>query len=291
MFITTWTTVQVHVSHFKFFFQFSQYNWEKKIQSKSSKEPAPAVLKCHLLADKEIISYENRHILQCNRSLKMFIILQDSCNTTASWSHMCKMGFCFTPPWQEYEMTQDCMFFWLLIHSNCPCLSVSLKSVCLFIPLLLSVTVSALLCSHAEREGGVRRPWGKGRERRSRTYFPAVTFTMMLCYRVINRGLLPQGQPGAKGTGGAKGQKVSHINVKCQAWWVPLFMLPQTHCAWVRKGCRQVQADLLTPWFSLFCASYVPGLWIGYLSKVFEIVMHQIMNLQVCITCLSLVLQ
>lgn len=45
-------------------------------------------------------------------------------------------------------------------------------------------------------------------------YFPAVTFTMLSCYRVINRGLLPQGQPGAEGTSGMKGQKVSHINVK-----------------------------------------------------------------------------
>lgn len=46
-------------------------------------------------------------------------------------------------------------------------------------------------------------------------YYPAVTFTVLLCYIVINQGLLPQGQPGAEGTSGVKGQKVSIISVKC----------------------------------------------------------------------------
>ena len=68
-------------------------------------------------------------------------------------------------------------------------------------------------------EGGESAvPGGKG-EKGDRgdpvRIFPAVTFTVPSCYRVINQGLLPQGQPGAEGAGGMKGQKVSHINVKC----------------------------------------------------------------------------
>lgn len=45
-------------------------------------------------------------------------------------------------------------------------------------------------------------------------------FSMRSLYRVINQGLLPQGQPGAEGSGGMKGQKVSHINVKCHISWL-----------------------------------------------------------------------
>lgn len=59
-------------------------------------------------------------------------------------------------------------------------------------------------------------------------YLPAVTFTMLLCYRVINHGLLPQGQPGAEGTGGMKGQKVSHISLKCCTALLLVLRLPQS---------------------------------------------------------------
>lgn len=121
--------------------------------------------------------------------------------------------------------------FWLLIHKICACLSSILWALCLFGLPLMSVTVSDLLCSHT---GGERRVWspsGKRGERRPRRpcmYFPAVTFTMPWCYRVINQGLLPQGQPGAEGGDGMKGQKVSRVNVMCHMWWFPLFVLPET---------------------------------------------------------------
>lgn len=97
---------------------------------------------------------------------------------------------------------------------------------CLFALLLLSLSVCDLLFSHT---GWVRSPGGKRGERREGracTYFPAMTFTRLLCSTVINWGLLPQGQQGVEGTAGMKGQKVSHVSVRCHMWLLPLFVLP-----------------------------------------------------------------
>lgn len=112
-------------------------------------------------------------------------------------------------------------------------------------PPLLSLTACDLLFSHA---GWGRNPGGEGGERRggrARMYFPEMTFLRLLCSAVINWGLLLQGQQGAAGTAGMKGQKVSHAGGRCHIWLLPLFVLPAPRLAQRRGGTvGAAQAEL-----------------------------------------------
>lgn len=108
-----------------------------------------------------------------------------------------------------------------------------LPACCLLGSLRLSLTACDLLFSHA---GWVGTPGGERREGRARTYFPEMTFPRLLCCAVINRGLLPQGQRGAAGTAGMKGQKVSHAGGRCHLWLLALFVLPAPRLARRRGG-------------------------------------------------------
>lgn len=81
-------------------------------------------------------------------------------------------------------------------------------SVAFFAMPWLPVTVSILLSSLTGRDRSHR---GKGGEGRSCMCFSPLWHLPHCCMTVINRGALPQGQPGAAGTIGVKGQKVSDI--------------------------------------------------------------------------------
>lgn len=86
----------------------------------------------------------------------------------------------------------------------------------------LPVTVSILLSSLTGRDRSHR---GKGGERRSCMCFSPLWHLPHCCMTVINRGALPQGQPGAAVTIGVKGQKVSDIGGRRSAQCLGLFVL------------------------------------------------------------------
>ena len=93
---------------------------------------------------------------------------------------------------------------------------------------------------------------------------------MPSCWRVINRGLLPQGQPGAEGAHAMKGQKVSPINVKCQRWWFPLFVLPDNQRVCVWGGSKDVSGIIYQ--FSEAEPSELLSSQSVYPPKVFDII-------------------
>lgn len=201
-------------------FEFSPPNCLKITLSYSLKGSTLAILKCHLLVDKEMSLWWNEWNECCSATGTSVFHLPARLkwHHKVSWSHMCKFVIIFlTVVW----FWADCMVFWLLIHSHCP-FPEHLSQISVFFGLPLpSLTVSDVLCSHTQGENGESGvPRGKGEKGEGGD--PVRIFLRWHLqrrgYTVINQGLLPQGQPGAEGTSGMKGQKVSHVNVKSQTW-------------------------------------------------------------------------
>lgn len=151
------------------------------------------------------------------------------------------------------------------------------------LPCLCCQSLSMFSSVHSQGEKGESGvPGEKGGRGDPVRIFLLATFTTQLRYRVINQGFLPQGQPGAEGTSGMKGQKVSHINVKCQRWWVLISLCSlklSLHACWegLRKSTHLVVVQSRNP-LSLFSASNL-----NILQKSFKSILQQIMKLQVII--------
>lgn len=84
---------------------------------------------------------------------------------------------------------------------------------CLLLPCLGCRSLSPICSLHSQ--GGVGAAVEKGEKGDPVCIFPPLWHLPHCCIRVINRGVLPQGQPGAAGTSEVKGQKVSDTGVRC----------------------------------------------------------------------------
>lgn len=219
-------------------------------------------------------------VLQCNRELSFSLSCKS--NITPQAHEACATVFLLAPSIItnsfDFEMTRYWIFFffWLLIHSNCPYLSFTLRALCLcvFSSCFGCQSLSEICSVHIGGEGGAWSPGGKGGERRKRrscTYFPALTFTIPLRYRVINRGfpLSPTGSARCRGI--RRHERTKSKSHQCQ---VANMMIPSVSAPWDSEA---KPPELVV--FFFFESVYPP--------VIFKIICQQIMKLPtICCACL-----
>lgn len=179
-------------------------------------------MKCHLLAGRGMISVEKwGKMLQCNRG----------------WS----FSLCWIP------------------QQHCAAISNVIKNSCTFSFLAWSVAfLPCFDCRSILLSLLTGRDWshcGKGGEGRSCMCFSPLRHLTHCCMTVINRGAPLQGQPGAMGAIGVKGQKVSDIGGRRSSQCLGLFVLWE----------RQVEQKQFKLWYYAPNVLWIPveQFWIG----------------------------